>query len=257
VNKKALLAAAVLAVAGIALLWVYMMRFEEEAFGGTPVAVVVATEDIPLGAALTEDMLGARALPQAYVEERHVRVDDGDRVVGIRVRSAVKAGEAILWTDLAATTQHSRDLSALVSDGMRAVTIAAAVSSTFGGLLRPGDRVDVLLTTMRSGQPVTVTLLQNILVLAFGQDVGGMMGAAGAAADHGYRRVNEVTLSVTIEQAQLMALSEQQGSLLLVMRNPEDIRVAEGLPEATPADIIEPERRARIQQRRTGPQRVQ
>ena len=61
-NKAALLAAAVAALIGIALLWLYMERFEEEASGGTPVAVVMATQDIPLGTTFQFRALGDEPL---------------------------------------------------------------------------------------------------------------------------------------------------------------------------------------------------
>ena len=258
-NRKALLAAAVLAMVGIVLLFIYMQRYEHEARGGDLVQVVVATQDIPLGAGLTEEMLGVRAVPQAYVEERHIPVREARRILGIRIRNAVRANEAVLWTDLATTTNQSRNLSGLIQNSMRAVTVNAALSSVFGGLLQPGDRVDVLLTTQRQpGQIVTITLLQNILVLAVGQDLGGI--ASEDPEMNAFGRSNQVTLSATMEEAQLLVQAQQQGSLQLMMRNPDDITIAENLPETTAADIIEQQRRQRFQRRPSapsGPERVE
>ena len=85
-------------------------------------------------------MIGIRDLPAAYVEERHIRAADLQRIIGVRVSMGVKANESLLWTDLATTAQQRRDLSGLVRNGMRAVTIRAPASSAFGGLLRPGVR---------------------------------------------------------------------------------------------------------------------
>src|SRR5688572_29806238 len=166
-NRKALLAAALAAVAGLVMLFLYMERFKAEATGGAPVGVVFAVQDIPLGTAITKQMVGIRPLPQAYVEDRHVVASDARRIIGVRVSMGVKANESVLWTDLATTSEQRRDLSALVRNGMRAITVRADVTSSFGGLLRPGDRVDVLLTAARSeggsGERVTIPLLQNLL----------------------------------------------------------------------------------------------
>jgi len=173
VNRKAIIAAVACAVAGLVMLFLYMQRFEEEASGGPPISVLVATRDIGLGAAITQDMLGARPLPQSYVEDRHIPTSEADRIIGVRVTSGVKGGESLLWTDLATTSEQRRDLSSLVRHGQRAITIRADVSASFGGLLRPGDRVDVLLTVEReTNQYVTIPLLQNLLVLASGRDTG-------------------------------------------------------------------------------------
>jgi len=252
-NTKAVLAAVGAAVLGIVMLGLYMQRFEDEASGGEPISVLTALQDIPLGVALTADMVGARTLPASYLEDRHITVSDQERVMGVRVVSGIRAGESILWTDLAATTDNSRDLSSLVRNGMRAITIQADQSATFGGMVRPGDRVDVLMTLTRpSAGPttsldedrVTIALLQNLLVLAAGQDTGAIQRTTAARSP---TQMNDVTLSTTVEQAQLLAFSQQRGRLTLLLRHPDDITVIEGLPETTTDDIIEPERREQRQ----------
>jgi pilus assembly protein CpaB len=248
-NTKAILAAVGAAVLGIVMLGLYMQRFEDEASGGEPILVLTAVQDIPLGIALTADMVVARELPAAYLEDRHITVADQERVMGVRVVSGIRAGESILWTDLATTTDTSRDLSSLVRSGMRAITIQADQSATFGGLVRPGDRVDVLMTLTRPStgstitldeDRVTIALLQNLLVLAAGQDTGAIQRAATTRPP---TQMNDVTLSTTVEQAQLLAFSQQRGRLTLLLRHPDDITVIEGLPETTTDDIIEPVRR--------------
>jgi pilus assembly protein CpaB len=248
-NAKAILAAVAAAVAGIVMLFLYKQRFEDEASGGPPVRVLIATQDIPLGTAISESMLGIRELPQAYVEDRHIAAADAQRIIGVRVTSGVRAGESLLWSDLATTSDQSRDLSSLVRSGQRAITIAADASASFGGLVRPGDRVDVLLTLERAASdPVTVPLLQNLLVLAAGQDTGAMQRPGQQT-----RRpttINQVTLSASIEQAQLLAFASERGRLTLILRNPDDIEVLENLPETSTADVIEPARRERVQRSR-------
>ena len=261
--KKAIIAAIACAVAGLVILFLYMQRFEEEASGGPAIMVVVATRDIPLGTALSQDMLGTRPLPQSYVEDRHIPASEAQRIIGVRVTSGVRGGESLLWTDLATTSEQRRDLSALVRNGMRAITIRADVTASFGGLLRPGDRVDALLTVPREQrQHVTIPLLQNLLVLASGRDTGAPV-RPGERRSSSQGSINQVTLSVTLEQAGVLALAQEQGRMTLVLRNPDDIAVVENPPDTTTADIIEPERRRRVQRRQpqveqpTIPQRVE
>lgn len=248
-NTKAIMAAVGAAILGIVMLGLYMQRFEDEASGGEPILVLTAVQDIPLGVALAQEMVVARELPAAYLEDRHITVADQERVMGVRVVGGIRAGESILWTDLATTTDTSRDLSSLVRNGMRAITIQADQSATFGGLVRPGDRVDVLMTLTRpSSTPtlsaeedrVTIALLQNLLVLAAGQDTGAIQRAATTRPP---TQMNDVTISATVEQSQLLAFAQQRGRLTLLLRHPDDITVIEGLPETTTDDIIEPERR--------------
>lgn len=250
-TRKAIIAAIGAAIVGLVMLFLYMQRFEQEASGGPPVNVLVATRDIPLGAQVAEDMLGRRPLPRSYIEDRHIPESEAARIIGVRVTSGVRAGESLLWTDLATTSDEGRDLSTLVRTGMRAITIRADVSASFGGLLRPGDRVDVLLTMERGethDDHVTIPLLQNLLVLASGRDTGAPL-RPGERRRTNSGTVNQVTLSVTLEQAAVLALSQEQGRLTLILRNPEEVGVVENAPETTTSDIIEPERRRRIQRR--------
>ena len=116
-NRTAILAALVAAAVGVGLLLLYMKRFEEEKSGGVPVRVLMARTDIPLGAQITETMLAERDLPSSYVEERHIRAEDAQRIIGIRVSMGVKANSSILWTDLATTSEQRRDLSGMSSIG--------------------------------------------------------------------------------------------------------------------------------------------
>jgi pilus assembly protein CpaB len=245
-NKKALIAAVVAALLGAGLLFLYMKRYEKEASGGPPVPVVMATQDIQLGAALTKEMIGIRTIPQAYVEDRHIRRSDAQDIIGVRVSNRLKANESVLWTDLATTTQQRRDLSSLVRPNMRAVTIMAQQGSSLGGLLQPGDRVDILLTTFKGGQPVTVPLLQNVLVLAVGSYTGTQNVRSGGQG----RSANQVTLSVTVQQSAVVTYAQRVGSLSLTLRNPDDIAILEDLPETDRDDILEQEQRQRVQRRR-------
>ena len=73
-NRRALLIALAAALLGGACLFLYMRRFEAETSGGPKIKVLMAARDIPFGTALTREMLGVRQLPQAYVEQRHIRL---------------------------------------------------------------------------------------------------------------------------------------------------------------------------------------
>jgi pilus assembly protein CpaB len=244
VDRKALVIALGLAVLGGVCLLLYMRRFEAETSGGPKVPVLIATRDIPIGVALQRGMLGVRQLPQAYVEQRHILLGDTDTVIGARMSMAVHANEAILWSDLASMQSERRDLSGLIEPGMRAMIFNArgggGGGGMFGGLLRPGDRVDILHTPNRAGAgPLTITLLQNVVVLAIGSDTGGgeLTSARGSRV---------VTVSVTPEQAQLIVHASSEGPLDVVLRNPDDIVVLKDLPEVGDADIREPARRERF-----------
>lgn len=244
-NSKPFVAALVLAAGGAALLWVYKRRFEAEVSGGPKIPVLVATGDIGLGERIRPEHLGVRGIPVSYLDERAVRASEAEKVVGLRVRSRIKANESVLWSDLSAAGRDSRDLAGMVQPGMRAVSVPATIASAFHGLLRPGDRVDVLLTTDRPGghDRVTFSLLQNVLVLSVGDDLG-----ASERDDRVLSLTTTVSVGVTAEQAQMLAFAMDRGPLTMSLRNPEDIETLEGLPETEADDILKPQAGARVQE---------
>jgi pilus assembly protein CpaB len=171
-------------------------------------------------------------MPQAYVGERNIYERDARKIVGVRISTRVKANEPVLWSDVATLAAPGRDLSTAVQEGKRAISLNGT-NISFDGLLRPGDRVDVLFT--RGAGDETSTLMQNVLVLS----VGGRLEAddsPGMAQMRSSR--GSVSLSVTSEEGQLLTQAEQQGALTLVLRNPDDIAIVEGLPKTQRDDII-------------------
>ncbi len=208
---------------------VYLGRLEAEVGGGPRTTIVVATEDISVGATLTAKMLGTRELPQAYLERRHVPVAELGKIVGTRVTAGLQAGEALLRTDLARYAADLRVLSALVPRGMRAIAIRTERGG-FDGLLRPGDRIDLLYSDeAHEGRDVTRTLLQNLMVLAVGQHLGGDSDEARFPSTI---RGGGVTVSATIEQAQLITEALRHGRITVALRNSDDIAIS-GVPPAT------------------------
>ena len=76
------------------------------------------------------------------------------KIIGLRLGHTLQAQQMLMWTDLNIALEERRNLSQLVQPGMRAVTVRAADSDlekSFA-LIRPGDRVDVLLTLAGGAQ---------------------------------------------------------------------------------------------------------
>ena len=244
-NRVALSSAFGVAVFGLVLLLVYVRKLQQEATGGTPVDLLVMRRDVQRGEPLTEDMLVVRPLPEAYVEDRHVTASSLPRVLGVDVSVAVHANQTLLWTDLSTARREGAKLSNRIPKGMRAMTIRENEAHSFSGLLRPGDRVDVLLTRRKpeTEQFVTVPLLQNLLVLAVGDDVG-------AAHDwEAGSRKSSVSLLLTMQQAALLAHAQRDGTLRLVLRSDDDLEIDESFAETDDDDVLEREERVRRQRR--------
>jgi len=212
------------ATGAMALGHFYLTRLERDVAGGAKVSVLVASEDVPMGSVLSEKSVALRELPQAYLESRHIRASEAKRVLGVRVTGGIKANEAVMWSDLAELQGPARTLSSLVQKGMRAVSIQGR-SSDFDGLLRPGDRVDVLFTAGSKGEEPgsTVTLIQNVLVLS----VGGSVDRTEEAPQNVFSFGGSVTLGATVEQARIVTNAKERGRLTLTLRNSNDITLVE------------------------------
>jgi pilus assembly protein CpaB len=236
--KRIFLIATGAAALGSALLGhFYLDHLEREVSGGPRLGVLVAAADVPVGALLSEKQLAIRDIPRAYVESRHIRSGDANKVLGTRISGGLKAGEALLWSDLEKFQDQTRVLSGLVQHGSRAIAIDNRAAD-FQGLLRPGDRVDVLLTTGgKEDSGATLTLLQNLLVLSVGGSTVRLDDGSGSGQKVASRG-GSVTLSTTLEQAQLLTQAQQRGRLTLTLRNASDITLVEGLPETTGKDLV-------------------
>lgn len=222
-NRAVLIAGVVSAVAGGGLVQSHIHSTEARILGGGLVPIAVLTKDLPPGTALTAEVVTAAELPARYVESRHIEYGQLEKALGMRIGLSGKAGEALLWTDLAGMQREARTLSQLVPQGMRAMPLQVG-RNALGQLIRPGDTVDVLYTTANNHgqtQGTTRTLLQSLLVLSVGSDLG---------QDEGRRsRSSLVTVSVTPAQARMLADHTRDGSVQLVLRNPDDLVLEEGV----------------------------
>ena len=96
----------------------------------------------------------------------------------------------------------------------------------------------------------TVTLLQNVAVLAVGGKLGSGRGAGDDSGRRGGGRTSTVTVLVTPEEAELLVFAQDRGKLGLTMRNEEDVNTEMELDGKNFADIFRPETRQRIQVKR-------
>ena len=245
-NRVALVSALAVAALGSLLLAIYIRQFQLTASGGEPVLLLALRKNVHASEPLTEEMMIAHEVPESYVESRQILASELPRVLGVRTAIELEANHTLAWTDLITTPRERQSLSSRIPRGMRAMSIERSGQSAFGELLRPGDRVDLLLTKTKAlsdSNAVTVPLLQSILVLA----VGNSMRAA--YLDDPLPGGGFVTLLLTVDQASLLAHARRGGEVSLVLRNEADLEINEGLPETDDSDVFEQEQRARRQRR--------
>jgi pilus assembly protein CpaB len=205
---------------------------------GPTTRVVVLREPTRAGTELT-------ALLLRYVDFPRESLPDGvfhdiEALDGRVSRFAMVAGEPVLESRLVNDeVEPGAGLAFAVPPGFRAVSAPFSELLGAGGLVIPGDRVDVLVATtyerlfgpeqvidplIDKSHPVVVTVLQNVLVVAVGQEVSNR---AQSGSDPATQRPEEVevqpsarslTLAVTAEQAQELMFASQEGTLGFALR---------------------------------------
>jgi len=116
-------------------------------------------------------------------------------------------------------------------------------------LIRPNDHVDIVGTFRDSEgkELIATTVLQNIIVLATGRTTGTSV----TVADED-KKYSHVALLVLPEEAEILALAEESGTLSLTLRNPKDIGVEQAREKKTTiATIFTGERQAILNDQRT------
>ena len=180
--------------------------------------VVITSVDIPVGTKLIREQL--TLAPLSANSTPAGAFDSYEKLVGRVVLSSVAAREVITEAKLA-PEGTTGGLSAVIPEGYRAMTVKFDEVVGVSGFLNPGTLVDVVVTMApgeSSGSKDTISkiVLQNIKVLASGQNIDRPKDDREASA------VRSVTLQVSPEQAEKLALASSEGRLQLVMRNSVD-----------------------------------
>lgn len=224
----------------------------------SPVPVLVAARDLPAGRRLQQVDVARRAVPSAFVPRGAFRPEDLARAMGKPLLVPLGAGEPLVLTHL--LQQSDPTLAARLRGGARAVTVPVDEVSSQAGLVRPGDHIDLMLAEERTsgnGRCVLVKpLLETVKVLATGQRQSDPSRSAEAALRGGSEEAvdySTITLDVTPEQAQQLAIALRIGELIPMLRGESDVHPTQlasrgSGSSACTADsvpVAEPQRRVR------------
>lgn len=185
--------------------------------------LVVAAQAVPAGARISRDAVRVQAMPPGSFPRGGV-TSVGD-VEGKYATLPIVPGEPLLDSKLSATPPGS-SLAALVPPDRLAVSIAVNDVISTGGLLAPGDRVDVLGVISKDAGANAELVLRDVVVLAV---AGNLLGLESEKARKGSgdnpRSLNAtVTLAVTADEARRLVQMDEIGKLRLALRG----RVAGG-----------------------------
>jgi len=194
--------------------------------------VLVAKKDIPAGTTIEESMVEQREIPRQFLQPRVAT--SMDRVLNKVVSADIAQGEQILLSKLAMPSRETY-LAMKTPPGKRAITIPIDNISAVGGMIRPGDYVDVIGLVPVPGQgpdgkmglqPATVSLFQNVLILAVGSSISAYPQTEEAKRykpdDKSAATAATVTLALTPQEASLISFVLEQGKVRLVLRSPTD-----------------------------------
>lgn len=223
----------------------------EQAVGGVE-DVLVAARDINPGEVLTDADLRWEQWPKAVIDQRFTLKTTGDDPMGIfrdtMARRAVMLGEPV--TQAMIIKQGDAGVtSAVLTPGMRSVTIEVSARQGAAGLILPGDHVDIMLITdarSLASIPENVgrdslsryaaeAILRNVKVIAINQLLAKEPGTGPGINS------STVTLEVTAEDAQRVMVAGQLGTLVLSLRGWAKNEVSEEADAKAPVYVTDRE----------------
>ncbi|MGZ3183278.1 MAG: Flp pilus assembly protein CpaB [Telluria sp.] len=179
--------------------------------------IVVTSTEISLGQRITPEMVHLMEWPAANVPRG--AFSDPARLAGRVARMTMQRDDPLTEAKLAPAGTMG-GLSALITEGRRAITVRVNDVVGVAGFALPGNYVDVLVHTQQDAgdrahaSDISKIVLERILVLAVAQEV-----SRDETKPH---VVNAVTLEVTPAQAEALDLARSVGTLSLVLRNQVD-----------------------------------
>jgi len=178
--------------------------------------VVVAKRPLRFGDKLASDVMEEVSWPVANIPKGAFSkvtevLGKGERRVVLR---GIQINEPILKSKISGFGGRAT-LSTVIDKGLRAVTIRVNDVNGVAGFVLPSDRVDILLTRTpiggNAGNKFTDVLMQNIKVLGIDQESNDEKDKP--------KVVRAVTVEVTNDHSQKLALAQQVGTLSLTLRN--------------------------------------
>ena len=257
-SRLGLLLATGLAVVTGALIFIALGQVESDpavAPGtGQTLSIVTATQSVPAGTEITAGMLAVTLISADAV--LNGALSDPSEVIGRFTRIPILAGEQMLSSKIVNSAIEGEGLPFVIPVGMRAMAIGVDKIIAAGGLIRPGDRVDIFaIQEIRETNPITkdvdrvgtrsVIIAQNIEVLAIEQEILRVLptegnierdaATTGTLVDQAEADPSGTvaTLALTPAEAANILVALEDGSIRLVVRAAGDTAIVSADDGAT------------------------
>lgn len=216
-TKSMVLLAMALGCGLVAMLGVQQILSGEQKPKDT-VPVLVAKQEIGAGVKLDPSQVAFEEWPRENVPLGAVTevAQYEDRACKVRTYP----GDVILQAKLGEKGEYGA--STTIPKGMRVATVPVNMTTVNSGMIRPGDRIDVLCTYTHKQKgnaetSRTKVVLEYIEVFAIDRNREG----EGNDSNKGAKAEN-LSVLVTPEQAQILMLASSKGKLQMSLRNSED-----------------------------------
>jgi len=197
--------------------------------------VAVASENLSMGTRIEKEHVKLVGWPASNPIQGSF--SSIDAVLGRGLIDSVSANEPLTETKLA-SLEAGAGLPPSIPAGMRAMSVKVNDVIGVAGFTVPGTRVDVLVT-LGGDTGMSRAVVSNVQVLTAGTRYDQEQAKDGKPIPS-----TVVTLLLTPEDAERIALAQNNGALMLVLRNPLDVLPTEtrgvrmaslmGAPEAPP-----------------------
>lgn len=220
-NILALVVAVVLALICALLLKVVIDRKISSSLQVETVSYVVANGDLTSGSIIdpfdSQQFAVRSDIPADLAQSNAITPNDADAISGALLIANMKRGDILTWQMV--DTDERRQLASKLLPGRRALTIPVDDQSSISSMLKPNDRIDLLLSYDKGGMVVAAPLLQNVRVIATGDNVSTNYMASGQSLD----RYANITLDLSIDDVSRVTTALDLGRISAVLRNPDDL----------------------------------
>lgn len=235
-NRRSLFPLVIAVVAALIYFFVLNLAQGNLAQSRKMQTVAVAAIDLPEGTQLQKKYIKTAEVPLLYVQKDAYVLSKGGAnlsdIENLVTKVSIAKGNQITKPSLSSLSPEM-GISLKVQPGNRAYILE--VKNQVAKMIKPGDKVDILITfdaqvKNSNKEKMSVTILQNILVLGVGSNLGQGLDTASKNKNKedeqnsaAFSDMSTLSLSLGLEAAQYLALAEEEGEITVVVRAPGDM----------------------------------